>query len=216
TRPEKATGTEEMWDQAEEALRSALGDREYGLKEGDGAFYGPKIDIHLTDSLGRSWQCGTVQLDFNLPERFGMEYVDSDGQHKRPYMVHRALLGSIERFFGVFIEHTAGAFPVWLMPDQVMVIPVAAAFDDYAKKVVAELRKAGIRISADLSDARMNAKIRTAQGQKIPYMLVVGQKEADEGRVAVRFRDGRDQITLELDEFKVRVLARIAEKSLDL
>jgi threonyl-tRNA synthetase len=158
----------------------------------------------------------TIQFDFNLPERFGMEYVDKDGLHKRPYMVHRALLGSIERFFGVFIEHTAGAFPVWLMPDQVMVIPVASAFDDYAKKVVAELRKAGIRVSADLSDARMNAKIRTAQGQKIPYMLVVGQKEADEAAVAVRFRDGRDQVTLALDEFKARVLARIAEKSLDL
>ncbi len=218
TKPAESVGEKERWDTALESLRKAV-DKEgipYEMDEGGGAFYGPKIDLKIKDAIGREWQMTTIQFDFNLPERFGMEYVDKDGLHKRPYMVHRALLGSIERFFGVFIEHTAGAFPVWLMPDQVMVIPVASAFDDYAKKVVAELRKAGIRVSADLSDARMNAKIRTAQGQKIPYMLVVGQKEADEAAVAVRFRDGRDQVTLALDEFKARVLARIAEKSLDL
>ncbi|MFZ4615045.1 MAG: threonine--tRNA ligase [Rectinemataceae bacterium] len=218
TKPTESVGEKERWDTALESLRKAV-DKEgipYEMDEGGGAFYGPKIDLKIKDAIGRQWQMTTIQFDFNLPERFGMEYVDSDGQHKRPYMVHRALLGSIERFFGVFIEHTAGAFPVWLMPDQVMVIPVASAFDGYAKKVVAELRKAGIRVSADLSDARMNAKIRTAQGQKIPYMLVVGQKEADEGAVAVRFRDGRDQVTLALEDFKARVLARIAEKSLDL
>ena len=145
-----------------------------------------------------------------------MTYIDKDGQHRQPYMVHRALLGSLERFFGVYIEHCGGAFPVWLMPEQVVLIPVAAAFDDYAKKVVAELKLAGIRAAADLSDSRMNAKIREAQNQKTPYMLVVGQKEADEGSVAVRYRDGRPQETLSLADFKAHVLTRVAEKSLEL
>jgi len=217
-KPEDSVGAPEMWNTAIESLRKAI-DKEglaYEIDEGGGAFYGPKIDLKIKDAIGREWQVTTIQFDFNEPERFDMTYVDSTGQKKRPYMVHRALLGSIERFFGVYLEHTAGAFPVWLMPEQVLVIPVAAAFDGYAKKVVAELKKAGLRARADLSDARMNAKIREAQGQKIPYMLVVGQKEADEGAVALRFRDGRDQTTLPLGDFTSRALRIVADKSLDL
>ena len=218
TKPADSVGEPSRWDQALESLRKAIVKENlpYEVDEGGGAFYGPKIDLKIKDAIGREWQMTTIQFDFNMSERFEMEYVDADGQHKRPYMVHRALLGSIERFFGVFIEHTGGAFPVWLMPEQAVVIPVAPAFDDYAKKVVAELKRQGIRARADLSDSRMNAKIRTAQGQKTPYMLVVGQKEQDENAVAVRFRDGRDQATMPLSDFSSRVLARIAEKSLDL
>ncbi|HUX39842.1 MAG TPA: threonine--tRNA ligase [Rectinemataceae bacterium] len=218
TKPADSVGEPSRWDQALESLRKAIVKENlpYEVDEGGGAFYGPKIDLKIKDAIGREWQMTTIQFDFNMSERFEMEYVDSDGQHKRPYMVHRALLGSIERFFGVFIEHTGGAFPVWLMPEQAVVIPVAPTFDDYAKKVTADLKRQGIRARADLSDTRMNAKIRTAQGQKTPYMLVVGQKEQDEGAVAVRFRDGRDQATMPLADFTARVLDRIAEKSLDL
>jgi len=218
TKPAESVGEPARWDQALESLRKAVETEgiAYEIDEGGGAFYGPKIDLKIKDAIGREWQMTTIQFDFNMSERFQMEYVDADGGHKRPYMVHRALLGSIERFFGVYLEHCAGAFPVWLMPEQAMVIPVASAFDDYAKTVVAGLKKAGIRAKADLSDSRMNAKIREAQGQKIPYMLVVGQKEADERTVAVRFRDGRQQETLALSEFTSRVLGRVAEKSLEL
>ncbi len=218
TKPAESVGEPSRWDQALESLRKAIVKEglPYEVDEGGGAFYGPKIDLKVKDAIGREWQMTTIQFDFNMSERFQMEYVDADGQHKRPYMVHRALLGSIERFFGVYIEHTGGAFPVWLMPEQAVIIPVASTFDDYAKKVVADLKRQGIRARADLSDARMNAKIRTAQGQKTPYMLVVGQKEQDEGTVAVRFRDGRDQSTMSLADFQARVLARVAEKSLDL
>jgi threonyl-tRNA synthetase len=158
----------------------------------------------------------TIQFDFNLPERFDMTYTDSDGQSKRPYMVHRALLGSIERFFGVFIENYAGAFPVWLMPEQAVVIPVAPTFADYADEVASSFRKKGIRIKAMLSDDRMNAKIRDAQNQKIPYMLVVGQREKDEKTVSVRFRDGRQENGVALEACASRILDRIATRSLDL
>jgi threonyl-tRNA synthetase len=217
TKPAESVGESERWDQALESLRKAV-DKEglaYEMDEGGGAFYGPKIDLKVKDAIGREWQLTTIQFDFNLPERFKMEYIDADGQRKRPYMVHRALLGSIERFFGVYLEHTAGAFPVWLMPDQVMVIPVAAAFDDYARKVASELKLAGIRAAADLSDSRMNAKIREAQGQKIPYMLVVGQKEADEGTVSVRSRDGSQENGVKLSDFKEKVLEKISSRALD-
>ena len=212
-----SVGSPERWAQATESLKKAI-EKEglsYEVDEGGGAFYGPKIDLKVKDAIGREWQLTTIQFDFNMSERFQIEYVDSDGQHKRPYMVHRALLGSLERFFGVYLEHTAGAFPVWLMPEQAVVIPVAPAFDEYAKKVTAELRAAGIRARADLSDARMNAKIRAAQSQRIPYMLVVGQKEADEGAVSVRFRDGRQENGLALGDFKARVLEKIATKALE-
>jgi len=210
-------GAPERWAQATESLKKAI-EKEglsYEIDEGGGAFYGPKIDLKVKDAIGREWQLTTIQFDFNMSERFQIEYVDADGQRKRPYMVHRALLGSIERFFGVYLEHTAGAFPVWLMPDQVAVIPVGADFADYAKKVAAELKGAGIRATAMLSDERMNAKIRDAQGQKIPYMLVVGQKERDEGVVSVRYRDGRQEAGVALAAFKAKVLEKIASKALE-
>jgi len=212
-----AVGDPARWDQAIESLRKAI-EKEglaYEIDEGGGAFYGPKIDLKVKDAIGREWQLTTIQFDFNMSERFGIEYVDQDGQHKRPYMVHRALLGSIERFFGVYLEHTAGAFPVWLCPDQAVVIPVAPAFDDYARKVVAELKAAGLRARADLSDSRMNAKIREAQGQKVPYMLVVGQKEADEAAVSVRKLDGSQENGIKLADFKARVLDKIAQRALE-
>ena len=216
--PEDSVGAPEMWSTALESLRKAV-DKEglaYEIDEGGGAFYGPKIDLKVKDAIGREWQLTTIQFDFNEPERFDMTYIDADGQRKRPYMVHRALLGSIERFFGVYLEHTAGAFPAWLCPDQVAVIPVGADFFDYAKEVTAELKKNAIRAKAVLSDERMNAKIRDAQNQKIPYMLVVGQKEMDEKTVSVRFRDGRQENGLALDAFIARVLDKIETKALDI
>jgi threonyl-tRNA synthetase len=217
TKPAESVGDPARWDQALESLRKAV-EKEglaYEMDEGGGAFYGPKIDLKIKDAIGREWQMTTIQFDFNLPERFNMTYVDADGQKKQPYMVHRALLGSLERFFGVFIEHYAGAFPVWLMPEQAVLIPVAPAFDDYAKKVTAELKGAGIRARADLSDSRMNAKIRDAQGQKIPYMLVVGQKEADEETVSIRTRDGAQENGVKIADFKARVLEKIATKAIE-
>ena len=216
--PEDSVGAPEMWSTALESLRKAV-DKEglaYEIDEGGGAFYGPKIDLKVKDAIGREWQLTTIQFDFNEPERFDMTYVDAAGQRKRPYMVHRALLGSIERFFGVYLEHTAGAFPAWLCPDQVAVIPVGADFFDYAKEVTAELKKNAIRAKAILTDDRMNAKIRDAQNQKIPYMLVVGQKEMDEKTVSVRFRDGRQENGLALDAFIARTLEKIASKALDI
>lgn len=220
TRPagDGAVGEPEKWDTALTSLKSAVEKQglTYEIDEGGGAFYGPKIDIKVKDALGREWQLSTIQFDFNLPERFDMTYVDSDGIKKRPYMVHRALLGSIERFFGVYLEHTAGAFPVWLSPEQAVVIPVAHTFDDYAKDVVARLRAAGIRATADLRDDRMNAKIRDGQTQKIPYMLVVGQKEADAGQVAPRTRNNEQRPALSVDEFISRIRGIIDSKSLEL
>jgi threonyl-tRNA synthetase len=213
-----AVGEDSRWSQALESLRKAI-EKEglaYEMDEGGGAFYGPKIDLKVKDAIGREWQMTTIQFDFNMSERFEMEYIDADGQRKRPYMVHRALLGSLERFFGVFIEHYAGAFPVWLCPDHVAVIPVAPAFSDYAKDVAARLKLAGIRAKAMLSDERMNAKIRDAQNLKIPYMLVLGQKEAEGGLVSVRTREGKQENGIPFAEFRERVLGKIASKALDL
>ncbi len=218
TKPKDSVGEQERWDTALESLRKAVAKENlpYEMDEGGGAFYGPKIDLKIKDAIGREWQMTTIQFDFNEPERFDMNYVDADGQKKRPYMVHRALLGSIERFFGVYIESTAGAFPVWLSPEQVAVIPVGADFADYAKAVAAELKREGFRASAMLNDDRMNAKIRNAQGQKVPYMLVVGAKERDEGSVAVRLRDGRQLEPMALSAFKEYLRDKIAQKSLEL
>ncbi len=219
TKPkEGAVGDDARWSQALESLRKAV-DREglaYEMDEGGGAFYGPKIDLKVKDAIGREWQLTTIQFDFNEPERFDMTYVDADGQRKRPYMVHRALLGSIERFFGVYLEHTAGAFPIWLAPEQAVVVPVAPAFDEYARKAAGDLAAAGLRARADLSDDRMNAKIRNAQNAKVPYILVVGQKEAEDGAVAVRLRDGTQLGVLKVSEFTDRVLGKIRDKALDL
>jgi threonyl-tRNA synthetase len=218
TKPAESVGETARWDQALESLRKAV-DKEglpYEMDEGGGAFYGPKIDLKVRDAIGREWQMTTIQFDFNLPERFDMTYVDADGQKKRPYMVHRALLGSLERFFGVYIESTAGAFPLWLCPEQVAVIPVGGDFVDYAVAVARQLKAGGIRARAMLSDERMNAKIRDAQNQKIPYMLVVGAKERDEGTVAVRVRDGRQLPAQKVADFLAHLARLIAERSLEL
>ena len=218
TKPKDSVGEQSRWDQALESLRKAVEGQNlpYEIDEGGGAFYGPKIDLKIKDAIGREWQMTTIQFDFNEPERFDLVYTDKDGQLKRPYMVHRALLGSLERFFGVYIEQTAGAFPVWLSPDQVAVIPVAPSFSEYAQQVVDELKKRSIRAMALLSDERMNAKIRYAQSQKIPYMLVVGQKEQDEKTVSIRYRDGKQENAVPLTDFSAHVLDKIATKALDL
>ena len=194
TRPEKAVGSDEEWERAERSLRQAL-DRAgmaYELNEGDGAFYGPKIDIYLVDAIGREWQCPTIQFDFNLPERFDMTYIGEDGAAHRPFMVHRVLYGALERFFGILIEHYAGAFPLWLAPVQAVVIPIADRHVDYSRHVQRELTERDLRVQVDDSGDRMGAKIRKAQLEKVPYMLVVGDRELEAEQVAVRDRSGDD------------------------
>ena len=202
TRPEKYVGEPEMWEHATESLRQALVIRglPYDIDEGGGAFYGPKIDIKITDALGRAWQCTTVQFDFNLPERFDLVFQDDQGNRSRPYMVHRAILGSLERFFGVLVEHYAGAFPLWLAPVQAVVIPIADRHNEYAEQVAGKLRDGGFRVEVDDRSERMNQKIRQAQLQKTPYMLVVGDREAEAGAAAVRTRDGENRGALPLDD----------------
>ena len=207
TRPEDSMGSDEDWELATNGLRNAL--EEMGLKyivnEGDGAFYGPKIDFHLRDSIGRTWQCGTIQLDFQLPQRFEAEYVAEDGSKKRPIMIHRVCFGSIERFIGILIEHYAGKFPVWLAPVQVKVIPVSEKSMDYATGVYEKLRAAGIRTELDHKDEKVGYKIRQAQLEKVPFMLVLGEKEAAEGAITVRSRDQGDLGAANLDEFIAKV-----------
>lgn len=203
TKPEKSVGDVEKWNAATEALKRAV-EKEglaYDIDEGGGAFYGPKIDLKIKDAIGREWQLSTVQFDFNLPERFNLTFVDKDGTEKQPYMIHRALLGSIERFFGVLIEHYAGAFPPWLSPEQVAIIPVAEVANEYASEIEKKLRGEGIRVKSDLSNDRMNAKIRKAQQMKIPYMLVLGEKEMANKTVSVRYRNGKQKFGLSYDEF---------------
>ena len=203
TRPEQSIGCDEDWERATNALRSALeaSGRPYEINEGDGAFYGPKIDIKLRDCLDRRWQCATIQCDFTLPERFDLTYVDRDGERKRPVMVHRVILGSIERFIGVLIEHYAGNFPVWLAPVQAIVLTVTDNQVPYAHQVAATLRANGVRVQEDFRNEKLNFKIREAQLQKIPYMLVVGDKEVDQGTVTPRFRDGTNLNPMTADEF---------------
>jgi len=218
TRPAKAIGTEEQWRQAEEALRKVLHEQRvsYETDEGGGAFYGPKIDIKIEDALGREWQMTTIQFDFNLPERFDMVYTGKDGQEHRPYMIHRALLGAWCRFFGLLIEHYGGAFPVWLAPVQVMVIPVADRHLDYARKIETRLSKKGIRVKVDDRSERMNLKIRQAQLDKIPYMLVVGDNEMSASTVSVRLRGGEQLSSQSLDSFIKTVTKTIKNKEIDL
>ena len=214
TRPEKSVGEQERWDAATESLRRAIEAEglEYGVDEGGGAFYGPKIDLKIKDALGREWQLSTIQFDFNEPERFDMTFVDSDGVEKRPYMIHRALLGSIERFFGVLLEHFAGSFPLWLAPEQVCVIPVSEIFADYGRKVLKELKRQGIRAYIDDSDDRMNAKIRNAQKMKVPHMLVLGEREQEGGAISVRYRDGKQENGVALDAYVASLHGKIATK----
>jgi threonyl-tRNA synthetase len=203
TRPEKSIGDDASWELATNALTSALNDtgRPYEINEGDGAFYGPKIDIKLRDCLDRRWQCATIQCDFTLPERFDLHYIASDGEKKRPVMVHRVILGSIERFIGVLIEQYAGSFPLWLSPVQATVLTVTDNQIPYGQQVLAELREAGIRVQGDFRNEKLSFKIREAQLQKVPYMLVIGDKEVEQGTVTPRYRDGKNLDPMKTDEF---------------
>jgi threonyl-tRNA synthetase len=214
TMPEKYVGDPADWNMAAEALRRAIEAHQlpYEVDEGGGAFYGPKIDLKVMDALDREWQLSTIQFDFNLPERFGLEFIGEDGQPHRPYMVHRALLGSMERFFGVLIEHFGGAFPVWLSPVQAIVIPIADRHLEYARVVAQKLRAEGLRVELDERPERMNAKIRDAQKQKVPYMLVIGDNEMQAEQISLRVRDGSQQNNVPPGEFVARVKDRIAER----
>jgi threonyl-tRNA synthetase len=215
TRPEKFIGTEEAWEHATNALIEALKERgfEYNIVEGDGAFYGPKIDIAVLDAIGRKWDGPTIQVDFNLPERFDLTYVDRDGQKKRPVMVHRAIMGSIERFIGLLIEHYAGLFPTWLAPVQAVIIPVSDKYLDYADEVYAKLKEAGIRVKLDDESAKVGYKIRKAETQKIPYMLIVGEREKENQTVSVRSKREGDLGEMELQQFLDKILTEIKEKA---
>jgi len=214
TRPEDSMGSDEDWEMATDALRSALDELQlpYVVNEGDGAFYGPKIDFHLVDCIGRTWQCGTIQLDFQLPQRFELEYVGADGEKHRPIMIHRVVFGSIERFIGILIEHFAGAFPTWLAPVQVKVLPISDKYMDYAQNVLNKLTEAGIRAEVDTRAEKIGYKIREAQTAKIPYILVVGQKEEEENTVSVRSRAAGDEGARSLDTFIADILKEIETK----
>ena len=212
--PAKAAGSPELWEAPTEALRQAL-DRAaipYRVDEGEATFYGPKIDIKIKDALGREWQLSTIQFDFNLPERFDLKYIAEDGQERRPYMIHRALLGSMERFLGVLIEHYAGAFPLWLAPVQAVIIPIADRHVAYARQVQARLKEAGLRAEVDERGERMNAKIRDAQKMKVPYMLVIGDREVEQEAVAVRLRSGEDLGAMPVPAFLIRARQEAEER----
>lgn len=216
TMPEEHIGTEEMWEKATNALKAAMDELglPYEIKEGEGAFYGPKIDVHFRDSLGRWWQCSTIQVDFALPERFGLEYVDKDGSRKRPVMIHRAILGSVERFMAIIIEEFAGRLPTWLSPVQVRVIPVKSVAREYAAKVAEKLREAEIRAEADLSEETPSKKIRRAYDDAVPYLVLVGPREASSGTVTVRARGNRQVSNVPLEEFMRLLRKEIRERSL--
>jgi threonyl-tRNA synthetase len=203
TRPEKSQGSDEIWATAENALKNALEatGKEYKLNPGDGAFYGPKIDFHLIDSLERSWQCGTIQLDFSMPARFGLEFVGADDKTHTPVMIHRAVLGSLERFMGIFIEHYAGHFPLWASPVQAKIINITKDQEEYAFQVHKALQAAGVRTEIDTRNEKLGYKIREAQLQKVPYMLVIGDKERDSKAVAPRFWDGKQFDPMSIDQF---------------
>jgi threonyl-tRNA synthetase len=220
TRPEEFLGEIETWNRAEAILHRILmehaGPDGYEVVVGDGAFYGPKVDIYMADALGREWQMGTIQLDYQLPQRFDLKYTDRDGQEKSPVVVHRVIYGSLERFIGILIEHFAGAFPLWLAPVQAMVIPIAERHNGYARQVANELRVAGLRVQVDENDDRMNKKIRNAQLLKIPYMLVIGDKEAESQAVAVRTRTGEDRGAMSVAEFKAQAVTLVGSQSMEL
>jgi len=218
TRPEKRMGSDEMWDIAESALENALKKNElqYRVNPGDGAFYGPKLDFQVHDAIGRAWQLGTIQLDYSNPDRFKLEYIGEDGKEHRPVMIHRAILGSLERFIGIIIEHFAGAFPFWLSPVQTIVLPLSEKFTDYANDVAAKLKAANLRVEVDRSNEKLGAKIRDAQLQKIPFMLIVGEKEAAAGTVTLRKRSGGDQPALTVDELIARAKELISSRALTL
>ncbi len=216
TMPEDHLGDEATWEDATARLAAALNElgKEYEINEGDGAFYGPKIDFHLEDCLGRTWQCGTIQLDFQLPERFELEYIGEDNKPHRPIMIHRVVFGSVERFIGILTEHFAGAFPTWLAPVQAKIMPITDRANDYAKKIYERLEAEGIFAETDLRNEKIGYKIREAQMQKIPYMLVVGDRESESGEVSVRDRKG-ENVTMSLDEFVAMIKEKIATRALD-
>jgi threonyl-tRNA synthetase len=215
TRPEKRVGTDDMWDRAEASLEAALKEKDldYEVNEGDGAFYGPKIDLHMTDSIGRSWQLGTVQLDYSMPDRFDLTYTGEDNADHCPVMIHRALMGSFERFIGILTEHYAGEFPLWLAPVQAMVLPIADRHAEYAERVARELRDVGLRAEVDERTESIGKKIRETELRKVPYMLVVGDNEVESGEVAVRRHGEGDQGSAPVGEFAAAALAQIAERS---
>ena len=214
TKPLKHIGSDEIWDVATGALKAALAQKgiDYKINEGDGAFYGPKIDFHIRDSLKRSWQLGTIQLDFSMPERFELVYADEDNTEKTPVMIHRAVLGSFERFMGILIEHYAGAMPVWLAPEQARVLPISEKTNEYARAAQQKLAGAGLRCGADLSDEKVGAKVAKSHAEKVPYMLVVGPKEAESGTVSVRTRGEKQTRTMGLEEFLASATQKIADK----
>lgn len=220
TRPDKRVGDDATWDRAEKALADACeaAELKYVLAPGEGAFYGPKLEFTLIDALGREWQCGTIQVDYQLPskERLDANFIGNDGEKHNPVILHRAILGSLERFIGIIIENFAGAMPVWLSPEQVTVVPIAHTFDVQAEALVEKLKNLGIKAQADLSDERMNSKIRLAQARKVPYQIILGQKEVDEGTVSVRYRDGKQVNGMAYNDFTVYILEKISSKALDL
>lgn len=216
TRPEDSMGSDEDWELAESSLKGALDELnlDYKINEGDGAFYGPKIDFHLEDSIGRTWQCGTIQLDFQLPQRFELEYIGSDGEKHRPIVIHRVVFGSIERFIGILIEHFAGKFPIWLAPVQVKVLPISNKFNDYSEKVKKQLSDAGIRVEIDCRDEKIGYKIREARNERAPYIIVVGEKEEEQNKISLRSRKDGDEGILELEELMKRINDEVRNKKL--
>ena len=214
TRPENSMGTQEQWDIATNGLIAALEEKNYIVNEGDGAFYGPKIDFHLQDAIGRTWQCGTIQLDFQMPERFDIHYIDNNNEKQRPVMLHRTIFGSIERFIGILIEHFAGKFPLWLSPVQVKILPISDKFADYAYEVQKELKNLGIRVNVDARAEKIGFKIREAQLEKVPYMLVIGEKEVENNTIAVRSRDLGDLGSMKKEEVIEKFVKEIEEKKI--
>ena len=216
TRPEDSMGSDEEWNLAEDSLKGALEELnlDFIVNEGDGAFYGPKIDFHLEDSIGRTWQCGTIQLDFQLPQRFELEYVGSDGEKHRPIVIHRVIFGSIERFIGILIEHFAGKFPTWLAPVQVKVLPISDKFNDYSEQIKKELEKNGIRVEMDYRNEKIGYKIREARNERVPYIIVIGEKEENEKKISLRSRKNGDEGSLELKELIDRINDEVISKEL--
>ena len=208
TMPEDHMGEVEVWDFATDTLKAACEDmgKKYTINEGDGAFYGPKLDFHLADSLGRTWQCGTIQLDMQLPERFELEYIGSDGEKHRPAMIHRVVFGSIERFIGVITEHFAGAFPLWIAPQQVIVLPVTDRAGDYADIIAKKLNDSGFRVEVDHRSEKLGYKIREAQGMKIPYMVIVGDRDIENNTVSIRHRSGADLGAMPYEDFEALLI----------
>ena len=216
TRPENSMGSDEDWEHATKALQDALDELkiDYVINEGDGAFYGPKIDFHLTDAIGRTWQCGTIQLDFQLPQRFELEYTGEDGQKHQPIMIHRVVYGSIDRFMGILIEHFAGAFPVWLAPEQVRVLPITDRNNEYANSICQILKDNGVRATVDERNEKVGYKIREAHNMKVPYLIIVGDDEQANGTISLRGRGGENQSGLKMQDFVERILQEIKTKKI--